>query len=781
LNNTPKNIPKSKLAIILLVATILIIYTLFLPKNLFNTPYSTVVTDRNGELLGARIANDQQWRFPPSDNIPERFKICLVHFEDQYFYRHPGVNPLSIARATLQNIQKQRIVSGGSTLTMQVIRLSRNKSRTFFEKIIEGVLATRLEFRHSKDEILALYTSHAPFGGNVVGLDAAAWRYFGRPAEQLSWAESATLAVLPNSPSLLHLSRNREALLEKRNRLLKRLHDKKMIDRLTYELALGEPLPDTPYPLPQIAPHLVTHFFFNADDTDLRYPRHLRSPNRHFVSTIDRNLQIRIENLLERHHREFARNDIQNLAAIVIDIATNEVIAYCGNVNFGENRFGNQVDIIQSERSTGSILKPFLFETMLSEGEILPHTLVPDIPINISGFAPQNFNLQFEGATSASDAVARSFNIPLVYMLRQHGVPKFHHYLRQNRIADVPQAASHYGLSLILGGAEARLGDIANAYANMARTLLGLESTRYSLLLNEKRQTINTTFNRGAVWQVFDAIKEVNRPEEIDWQAIQTMQTIAWKTGTSYGFRDAWAVGVTPRYAIGVWVGNASGAGRPNLTGARTAGPVMFDIFEMLPSSGWFQLPEGEFIEAEICRQSGHLRGRFCDDTETGLILPVGMRSEACPYHIRVTLTADERFRVYEHCVDQVAVIQRNWFVLPPAWAWYYRQHNPGYRPLPPFLAGCGGGLHNPMQFIYPQGNTRIFLPRQMDGSAGVITLELAHAQQNATVFWHINNEYFGATSDFHTVSVNLPVGEHFVTVVDNEGNTLSVSVEVME
>ncbi|MDR0333446.1 MAG: penicillin-binding protein 1C [Dysgonamonadaceae bacterium] len=759
---------KTKRAILIPIALLLIWYIFCLPKNLFNLSYSTVVTDRNGELLGARIADDQQWRFPPSDNIPERFKISLIQFEDQYFRKHPGVNPLSITRATLQNIQEKRVVSGGSTLTMQVIRLSRNRNRTFFEKIIEGILATRLEFRHSKDEILALYVSHAPFGGNVVGLDAAAWRYFGRPAEQLSWAESATLAVLPNSPSLLHLARNREALLEKRNRLLRRLFDRNIIDQLTYELALSEPLPGAPYPLPQIAPHLVTHFFNTKRGEQS-------------VSTIDRNVQIRIENLLERHHREFARNDIQNLAAIVIDIATNEVIAYCGNVNFGENRFGNQVDIIQSERSTGSILKPFLFETMLNEGEILPRTLVPDIPINISGFAPQNFNLQFEGAISVSDAVARSFNIPLVYMLRQHGVPKFHHYLRQNQIADVPQTASHYGLSLILGGAEARLGDVTNAYANMARTLLGLESSHYTLLLNEKPQTINTTFNKGTVWQVFDAIKEVNRPEEIDWQAIQTMQTIAWKTGTSYGFRDAWAVGVTPRYAVGVWVGNASGAGRPNLTGARTAGPVMFDIFEILPSSNWFELPEGEFIEAEICRQSGHLRGRFCDDTETRLILPIGMRSEACPYHIRVNLTADERFRVYEHCVEQVAAVQSSWFVLPPAWAWYYRQHNPSYRSLPPFLPGCGGNSHNPMQFIYPQGNTRVFLPRQLDGTIGVITFELAHAQQNAIVFWHINNEYFGATSDFHTISVNLPVGEHFITVVDNEGNTLSVSVEIME
>ena len=767
MNNPLKNIPKKKTAIITLLAVLLIAYIFCLPKQLFDVSYSTVVTDRNGELLGARIADDQQWRFPPSDTVPEKFKISLIQFEDQYFRWHFGVNPLSIVRAAIQNIQERRIVSGGSTITMQVIRLSRNRNRTFGEKIIEGILATRLEFRYSKDEILALYASHAPFGGNVVGLDAASWRYFGRSADQLSWAEAATLAVLPNSPSLIHPGRNRDALLQKRNRLLKRLLDNGIISELTFELAVSENLPSEPLPLPQIAPHLVERF-------------HGTRRGKKSVSTIDKRIQIRVENLLERHHREFARNDIQNLAAIVIDVTTNQIIAYCGNVRFSDKRFGSQVDIIQSHRSTGSVLKPFLLEAMLQEGEILPKTLVPDIPMNISGFAPQNFNLQFEGALSASDAVARSFNIPLVYMLRRHGVPKFHYYLRRNQIAVLPQPPSHYGLSLILGGAEARLGDITNAYANMARTLLGLESTRFTSLLDETPRKINTTFERGSVWQVFNAIKEVNRPEDIDWQAIQTMQTIAWKTGTSYGFRDAWAVGVTPRYAVGVWVGNASGEGRPNLTGARTAGPVMFDIFEILPSSEWFQRPDGEFVEAEICRKSGHLSGRFCDVTDSVLILPVGLRSEVCPHHIRVTLTADEQFRVYESCIGQESVIQRNWFVLPPAWAWFYRQHNPNYRSLPPFKAGCGGNSHNPMQFIYPQGNTRVFLPRQLDGSEGVITFELAHNRQNAVVFWHINNEYIDATSNFHKLSVNLPIGQHVVTVVDNEGNTLSVSVEVM-
>ncbi|GHT62401.1 penicillin-binding protein 1C [Bacteroidia bacterium] len=733
------------------VVLLLIAYYFCLPRQLFKVPYSTVVTDRHGQLLGARIAGDGQWRFPACDTVLEKFKICLTSFEDRYFYYHWGINPLSLGRAIIQNIKEKRIVSGGSTLTMQVIRLSRNKNRTVWEKGIEAIWATRLEFRYSKEKILALYASYAPFGGNVVGLDAAAWRYFGHPADRLSWAETATLAVLPNAPSLLHLAKNREALLQKRNRLLKKLFDQKIFDQTTYELALSENLPGEPLPLPQIAPHLVTWFYKN-------------SPGKNCLSTIDKDLQIRVENVLERWNYEFRQNDIRNIAAIVIDVKTNQPIAYCGNVRFRDEDAGNQVDVIQAERSTGSILKPFLYYAMLQEGDILPKTLVPDVQININGFSPQNFNLQYEGAVHADEAVSRSLNVPLVYLLRKYGVPKLYNFLKQNRIAALPKPSGHYGLSLILGGTEAKLFDLANAYSNMARSLLNVESG----------------YHPAAVWQVFNALTEVNRPEQINWKAIPSMQKIAWKTGTSYGFRDAWAIGITPKYVVGVWVGNASGEGRPNLTGAKTAGPVMFDIFELLPASPWFEQPTGQFVEAEVCRQSGHLKSRFCEDTDTVLICPNGLRTDPCPFHTIVNLTADEQFRIYETCAEAGTSIRKSWFVLPPAWAWYYRQHHPEYKSLPPLKPGCGEGNYQPMQFIYPQGNAKISPSKQLDGTTGEITFELAHNNPNATVFWHLDNEYRTSTTDFHKLSVRILHGIHSVTVVDNEGNTLSCRMEVV-
>ncbi len=740
-------------------------YIFCLPRQLFHVPYSTVVTDRNEELLGARIATDGQWRFPPRKATPEKIRQCLVAFEDRHFYHHWGVNPLAIGRAFYQNIKNRRIVSGGSTLTMQTIRLARNKPRTFGEKLIEMTWATRLEFRASKEEILSMYISHAPFGGNVVGLDAAAWRYFGHSADDLSWAESAMLAVLPNAPAMIHLAKGRKTLLSKRNRLLKQLLDKKVIDSSTYELAISEPLPDEPHPLPQIAPYLVSRFYQERN-------------GEYSISTINRGIQIQIEDLAERWSNEFGRSDIRNLAILVIDIPANQVVAYCGNVHFNRKQGGNQVDVIQAPRSTGSILKPFLYYAMLEEGSLLPHMLLPDVPININGFTPQNFSMQFEGAVPASEALARSLNIPAVTMLQRYGVPKFHHFLQQIGLKTINRPSSHYGLSLILGGAEATLWDVTNAYAHMGRSLLRLPQTSCSLLLpsTPMEESAADLFEPGAVWQTFDALKEVNRPEEIDWKSIPSMQTIAWKTGTSYGFRDAWAVGVTPRYAVGVWAGNATGEGKPGLVGAQTAGPVLFDIFNLLPASSWFERPNGVFVDAEICKQSGHLKGRFCEETDTLLVLPAGLRTEACPYHHPVTLSADESHRIYENCANMEPTLRKSWFTLPPVWEWYYKQHHPEYKPLPPFKAGCGEDTFQPMQFIYPPMNARIQLAKQLDGSKGFVTVELAHSNPNATVFWHLDDTYQAQTQDFHKISLQPLPGKHSLTAVDGEGNTVSTT-----
>ncbi|MBR4739600.1 MAG: transglycosylase domain-containing protein, partial [Bacteroidales bacterium] len=360
--------------------------------------YSTVVESAEGELLGARIAADEQWRFPPCDTVPERFATALVQFEDRHFWWHPGVDPSALVRAVRDNLRSGHVVSGGSTITMQVIRLSRQKERNLWQKMIEAVLATRLELRYSKRQILALYASHAPFGGNVVGLEAASWRYFGRPAAELSWGEAATLAVLPNAPATLHLSRGRGELLVKRNRLLLRLLEHGDISADTYEAALEEPLPDAPLPLPSWAYHYVENC-----------PKGVRTR-----TGIRLGLQKAVEAAVNRRSDDLAREGIADMAAVVMDNATGEVVAYVGNASPSRSRPGVQVDIASSPRSTGSILKPFLYAAALQEGVILPRTLLPDIPVNLGGFAPQNFDRQYYGAVHANEALARSLNVPSV-------------------------------------------------------------------------------------------------------------------------------------------------------------------------------------------------------------------------------------------------------------------------------------------------------------------------------------------------------------------------------
>lgn len=764
-----------------LCLVLLVWYIFCLPSPLFHVPYSTVVSDRHEELLGARIANDQQWRFPTSDSIPDKYKTCLIEFEDRHFNRHWGVNPLALARAIKQNISSGRIVSGASTITMQTIRLSRKESRTFGEKFIEMILATRLEFSYSKDEILNLYASHAPMGGNVVGIEAASWRYFGHQAATLSWAEAATLAVLPNSPTLMHFGKNRDKLLTKRNRLLELLYQREILDKVDYELAVSEPLPFQPHPLPQVAPHLVTRLYKEQG-------------GKHITATIDKSQQERMESVLSRWNAEFSQNGIKNIAAIVFDVEKNEVVAYCGNVDFEKSTSANQVDVIQAPRSTGSILKPFLYCAMLQEGELLPDQLLPDVPINLNGFAPKNFSLQYDGATHASEALARSLNVPFVVSLRKYSVPKFYNLLKRAGMTTLNRTADNYGLSLILGGAEGKLWDISTIYLQMAQQLntYNQEGRYYDMKQpsyifnennNEKGDRIPAPlFSAGAIWQTFEALTNVNRPEEIDWRSIPSIQKIAWKTGTSFGFRDGWAVGISPKYVVGVWVGNSDGEGRPGLTGARTAGMVMFDIFNVLPQSRWFARPENDLVRVEICHESGCLKSVNCPDTETDTVWvsKKGLNGAVCPYHKLVHLSEDMKYQVYDECAGKRGIIHTSWFILPPSWEWYYKEQHPAYRPLPPYSPECREDSDiRLMEFIYPFPNAIISLPKQLDGTLGQLVFELAHRSPQNRVFWHLDGQYIGETKVFHKMEYSPAKGEHRLIAVDESGESISVKFSI--
>ncbi|GET20203.1 penicillin-binding protein 1C [Prolixibacter denitrificans] len=754
-----------------------------LPNPLFSDPCSTVIESQNGALLGAHIADDGQWRFPEIGYVPEKYKTAVLTFEDEHFYQHPGVNPFALGRAVIQDIRNRRIVSGGSTITMQLIRLSRKgKPRNLWQKLVEMALAVRAEVRYSKDEILRLYVSHAPFGGNVVGLDAAAWRYYGRSPDQLSWSEATTLAVLPNAPSLMYPGRQNKLLLAKRNRLLDRLQQQGKIDSMTCRLAKLEELPQKIYAIPRIAPQLLNRVL-------------KEHPGERIKTTVERNLQQHVNDVVRQHLVALKANGIFNAAALVLNVEKGEVLAYVGNdPDRGNGEHGEDVDVVTAPRSSGSILKPFLYAAMQDDGLILPNTLIPDIPTNIGGFSPQNFDLKFEGAVPASMALSKSLNIPAVRMLRDFSVDRFYGLMKRLHFSTLNHPANHYGLSLILGGGEVDLWDLAGAYSSLGRILIHYETMDGKALKNDfrepsyqgksysKQEAKDIPISAGAAWLTFKALLKVHRPsEEAGWESFASSRKVAWKTGTSFGFRDGWAVGLDRNYLVAVWCGNADGEGRPGLTGTTAAAPIMFDIFHLLPAGKWFTQPVDEMVRVPLCRESGYRMGPYCTDADTTWIMPKGLHTKACPFHRLVHLDPTGKWQVTSQCVPVDKMIHKSWFVLPPVMEWYYKRRNPLYKPLPPFRPDCAETpASKVMEMIYPRENNQVFVPIQLDGSPGKVILEAAHSNPDAVIYWHLDDKYLGETTGKHQMPVSPSVGKHVITLIDDQGNELQKTIVVV-
>ncbi len=739
-----------------------VFYLLYpLPKPMFPSGESTVVFDARGEVLRVFLNGNEEWHLTAMDSlIPERLSKSVLLYEDRFFRIHPGINPVAVLRASIQNMKSRRVVSGASTLTMQVARLMRPKRRSYWNKLQEMALALKLEYRFSKYEILWMYLNQAPYGGNIVGYQTASLRYFKKRPASLTWGEAATLAVLPNAPALKP-GADPETLVGKRNRLLTRLYKNGGINEETYRLSLLEPVPDKSFPFEMIAPHLTQFLETRKTGNAIR-------------TSIQKSFQQEIESRIERRLALLSSIGIRNAAALVMETRTGKVRAYIGSQDFFDRAEG-QVDGVLAPRSTGSILKPFLYALCMDEGLLLPETKIRDVPTSFGSFTPANYDERFEGLVAARDALIRSLNVPAVRCLADYGLGAFYSFLEKAGVSTLWRQPDDYGLPLILGGSEMSLWELAGLYRGLAN---GGVFAPGSFLENrkgtEKKSGIRL-MSEGASFLVLECLKELGRPgAEYYWEQYQNQWPLAWKTGTSYGNRDGWALGVSPEWTLGVWVGNFDGTGTPNLSGAKCAGPILFDIFNFLPkdpSSAWFEKPEAGLEPVKICRETGYLAGPDCGNTLT-TEAPRYMKPLCiCPYHQKIYTDQDGRYRVCSLCWEAGSVMTTSVLAYPPDIVQCMKQEGLRYPSIPPHYPGCSALRQDPvLKILYPAMHAHLYIPRDFDGNFQKVTLKAGHSG-GEPLFWYLDDALLGTSEGDHVKAVALTRGWHHLEIMDGAGN----------
>lgn len=732
-----------------------IIISLFYLLPSLESSYSFATYDRNEKLLCASLSSKEAYHLPQSKDINQFYKISSIIYEDKSFYLHLGIDFSSVLRAVYLNLKNKHIKSGASTITMQLARLlCGGKRRSYLQKLKESFYAILLEAKYTKDEIFLLYASNAPFGGNVIGVEAAAFRYFSSSEKELSLSSSAVLAVLPNQPSLVTFSKKREKLKEKRDALLQKLKYYSIIDEESCKLSIAEPLPEKPEALPFFAMHYHTLLKKKVDNAETR------NFQKKCVTTLDCALQSLVEQMAEVHSDRLKLNLVHNMAVIVMEVNTKNVLAYVGNTGFfhpnGKNIY---VDMCNARRSSGSLLKPFLFAGMLDRGMICPLSLLKDIPTQIQNYSPENNNGQYEGVVKANEALTRSLNVPFVRSLREYGIPPFLELLKKCGFTTFDRTANDYGLPLILGGGEVTLYEICVCYANFMRQAM--------------EGNDDFPISKGAAYLTLNELTSGKRPyDEAIWKLFTSSQKIAWKTGTSDGFKDAWSVGVTPKYVVGVWAGNADGVGRPEIKSNIASLPLMFEIFNVLEKSEWIKKPYEDLKKVKVCSHSHYINGRFCEDIEE-VELPINASlPKVCPYCQSVCLSPDGKYRIEPSDIKGSERLE-NRFILPPFEESFYIRHHKKYQSLPPFLNKMK--RNEDFVIVFPNNYDVIEIPLELSEKQGAFIAKASHKNSEAILYWDIDGSYLGKTKRFHQMDMSLKVGRHEITLTDDDGNRKSV------
>ncbi|MEE9561909.1 MAG: penicillin-binding protein 1C, partial [Thermoanaerobaculia bacterium] len=694
--------------LVLPLALFLVLDRIFpFPFDRLERPAATVVTDRSDSPLRLYLPADDKWRFPVTlDELPQELIDSVVAVEDRFFYHHPGVNPVAIARAAWTNLRAGRIVSGASTIPMQIARMVEPAPRTLGAKLHESFRALQLDFHLDKKRVLEAYLNLAPYGGNVEGVGAASWFYFGKEPSQLALSEIALLTVLPRSPTRYDPTRNPDLAQQARSDVLDRLAAMGVFSAEQVEDARLHPGPRSRLEPPLVAPHFA----------DLVTRR--SAPTDRIRTTLDHPLQRSAELLVTRRIADLRADGIGNAAVVVLDIETRGVRVLVGSAGFFDRIYQGQVNGAVARRSPGSTLKPFLYGLAFDSGTILPDSYLLDIPTDFAGYVAQNYDDRYRGRVTARTALIESLNAPAVRLLSHVGLADFHRLLLRGGLQTLDRPSGDYGLPLILGAGEVTLLDLTNLYASLAdggvyRPLRMIDAGDESS--PRRHSTADRMLSPEAAWVLTEILQEVRRPDLPQaWDLTRGAPAVAWKTGTSYGHRDAWAVGFSRRYAIGVWVGNFDGRPRQGISGSEHAAPLLFDLFRAIEPGGVApERPPGLRLEKiRVCSLSHDLPGPFCHETRKIPLLPGRSRLGRCELHRRVQVDIENGELLAGGCGGRPFRWQEITLYPAELVAWQRSQGEP-ITELPPVSRACSGrGVGEPPRIVSPDTATPYRLRR---------------------------------------------------------------------
>jgi len=762
------------------------IFLLFLLLNwVFPLPdrvdYSTIVTDNKGEVIHVFLTADQQWRMKTELNeISPLLRKTIIEKEDKYFYYHPGVNALAMLRALVGNIIHMRRTSGASTITMQVARSLEPKRRTYWNKLIEVFRAFQLEWKYSKDQILQLYLNKVPYGGNIQGVKSASILYFKKNPDHLSLAEITALSIIPNRPSLLVMGKNNDLIVTERNKWLRRWAQEKVFSPKEIEDALAEPLTATRGAVPGYVPQLSLRLKKKGGDI--------------IHTTIDLNTQLKIEKLVKDYSRTLALKNIRNAAVIVLDNETHQVVSYVGSADFHDSVDGGQVNGAMAVREPGSTLKPLLYGLAVDAGQLTPKMTISDVPVNYDGFAPENYDRKFNGWVSMEYALGHSLNIPAVKTLKALGKDAMIRKLAQCDFRQVERDRNKLGLSMILGGCGATLEELTGLYSIFAnegryiRPRYTTDDTAGVPMRNEWSRAAGDgailqgqrILSPAATFMINEILSKVSRPDfPLNWQSTEHLPKIAWQTGTSYGRRDAWSVGYNKRYTIGIWVGNFSGLGIPELSGANVATPLLFTVFNTIDyddDDSWFSQPDDCDVRM-VCTETGLPPADFCTHLVTDYFIPLVSPTKKCDNMKEVYVSADEKMSYCHTCLPEAGYKKKWYKVIPPEMKDYYDINKISYTVIPPHNPRCEKVFAEEGPMVISPANGSEYLINRKDPEP--LQLRCRVANDVGRVYWYINDQFY-KSGDAGGMQFFVPSeGPVKISCTDDKGRNTNIKIRV--